>query len=352
MAGLEGLRNNRDFLSALADAPDIHRIVVVPRVMGNTADDVPCSFDHRTAGLGGVRAYAGVCTKVMLQERPSFVVCGHINLLPFAQPIAAFHRVPLAMLVFGIDVGSRPASLRDYWSHRSIISVTISQLTIDKMSSWSNTPKSCMVSLIPNGIDLKRFWPAREKPVQLLDRYQLHDKRILLTVARLVSRERYKGVNEVLELMPELLNQRPDIVYVVAGDGNDLQRLRTKAKSLDLGEQVVFTGRIPESEKLLHYQLADAFLMPGRGEGFGFVFLEAMACGIPVVASVLDGSREAVRYGALGQLCDPRDPSSILSAILTALGKGRGGRPSGLEYFDMSNFRRRVHLFASAALSN
>jgi glycosyltransferase involved in cell wall biosynthesis len=106
---------------------------------------------------------------------------------------------------------------------------------------------------------------------------------------------------------------------------------------------VVFTGRVSESEKQDLYRLADVFAMPGRGEGFGFVFLEALACGVPVVASKLDGSREAVRDGMLGELCDPRDPSSLFDAIQAALAKPRGIVPEGLSYFDFPSFERRVH---------
>ena len=78
------------------------------------------------------------------------------------------------------------------------------------------------------------------------------------------------------------------------------QRLERKAASLGLKGNVVFAGRVSEAEKADHYRLADVFVMPGRQEGFGFVFLEAMACGIPVVASSVDGSREAVLNGELG----------------------------------------------------
>jgi glycosyltransferase involved in cell wall biosynthesis len=86
----------------------------------------------------------------------------------------------------------------------------------------------------------------------------------------------------------------------------DRRCLQEKARSLGVHGRVVFAGYVPESEKADHYRLADAYVMPGRGEGFGIVYLEALACGVPVVASEVDGSREAVREGALGILVDPR----------------------------------------------
>ena len=99
----------------------------------------------------------------------------------------------------------------------------------------------------------------------------------------------------------------PNIAYLIVGDGDDRQRLEAKARSRGIDDRVVFAGFIPEAEKADHYRLADAFVMPGRGEGFGFVFLEALACGIPVVGSRLDGSREALAPGGVG---DPGGPGS------------------------------------------
>jgi glycosyltransferase involved in cell wall biosynthesis len=87
--------------------------------------------------------------------------------------------------------------------------------------------------------------------------------------------------------------------------------------------------------------------MPSRGEGFGFVLLEAMACGVPTVASRLDGGREAVRDGMLGVLVDPCDLEDVKRGIREALRRGRGEPPSGLDFFSFDNFasraRRLVH---------
>jgi phosphatidylinositol alpha-1,6-mannosyltransferase len=113
----------------------------------------------------------------------------------------------------------------------------------------------------------------------------------------------------------------PNIAYLIVGDGTDHHRLEEKARSLGVHERVVFAGYIPEREKADHYRLADAYVMPGRGEGFGIVYLEALACGVPVVASKLDGSREAVRDGALGILVDPNDAEGIKRGILEALAR-------------------------------
>ena len=173
-----------------------------------------------------------------------------------------------------------------------------------------------------------------------MQRYGLAGKRVLLTVGRLDSRERYKGFDEVMEVLPGL---PADVVYLVAGGGNDAIGLRDRAAALGLGDRVNFTGLFPEEEKPDLYALADAYVMPSRGEGFGFVVLEALASGLPVVASKQDGTREAVRDGELGLLVDPANPSEIAQAIREALARGERHIAPGLDYFSFENFTRRTN---------
>src|SRR5262249_1572191 len=109
---------------------------------------------------------------------------------------------------------------------------------------------------------------------------------------------------------------------------------------------------IPESEKADHFRLADVYIMASRGEGFGFVLLEAMACGVPVVASKLDGGREAVRDGQLGILVDPLDGRDVRDAILEALTRPRGVVPGGLDHFSLSNFEARAHALIGRVLAD
>jgi glycosyltransferase involved in cell wall biosynthesis len=163
-----------------------------------------------------------------------------------------------------------------------------------------------------------------------------------MTLGRLAEVERYKGFDEVIEVMPDLLEEAPDLAYVIAGKGSDMERLKQKAHALGLAGHVVFTGYVAEEEKAALYRLADVYIMASRGEGFGFVILEALATGIPTIASTLDGGREALRDGMLGQLVDPAKPEEIKSAIRHAL-KMDKEVPPGLAYFAYPNFQQRLH---------
>ena len=177
----------------------------------------------------------------------------------------------------------------------------------------------------------------------LVSRWCLEGRRVLLTVGRMDAAEQAKGFDEILDALPALLKQMPDIAYLAVGDGSDRPRLQEKAVKLGLGNNVFFPGYVDESEKLEYYRLADVFVMPSRLEGFGYVFLEALAVGVPVIASKVDGSREAIRNGAWGQLVDPAQPAELIAAIREALANPFVPNRAELEYFSTTAFERRCH---------
>ena len=252
-----------------------------------------------------------------------------------------FH-VPVILEIYGIDAWQPPVGRRvtaqAVGAADAVIS--ISSFTRDRFFSWASLPEK-ICTLLPNAIHLERYG-AGERSEQLLQRYSLAGKKVLLTLGRLVSRDRAKGFDEVLELLPELQKDVPDICYVIAGEGPYRKSLEDKVRFLQLEEYVRFTGMVKEEEKADLFRLADVYVMPSRGEGFGFVFLEAMACGIPVIASKNDGSRDAVRNGALGLLVDPDNPEEIKRAILRSFELPRG-IPGGLEYFSFASFAGKLH---------
>jgi glycosyltransferase involved in cell wall biosynthesis len=218
--------------------------------------------------------------------------------------------------------------------------IAVSAFTRERFLAWTGLPAE-RGQVLPNCIQAEAYGPGPRQR-DLIERYGLEGRRVLLTLGRLSAEERYKGVDEVLEVLPDLAAKSPDLSYLIVGDGTDRGRLMEKARELGVGGRVVFAGRIAEQEKADHYRLADAFVMPGFGEGFGIVYLEAMACGVPVVASKADASREAVRDGALGVVVDPTDRDELKAGILSALNQPNGKTPAGLDYFSFENFQARL----------
>lgn len=332
---------NRDVIEALVDSPDIGRVIAVPRVESGAVQPLPDRLVWDRTGLGGARAWLkAVYRQLDANRRIDLVYCAHINLAPVAWAIARLRRVPWVLAIYGIDAWPQNASTRNrFFARRADRVVSISQVTLDRFRSWCPVPlERC--ALLPNAIRSDQFGIAPRR-ADLVDRYGLAGCKVVMTFGRLNSTERYKGFDEIIAAMPEMLAVRPELRYVIAGSGDDRDRLEAKAKALGVGHAVIFTGMIDESEKADIYRLADVFALPSRGEGFGFVLLEAMACGIPVIASTLDGGREAVRDGALGATVHPDDRPALIAAILTAIDAPLT-IPAGLAHFEFPAFADRV----------
>ena len=127
--------------------------------------------------------------------------------------------------------------------------------------------------------------------------------------------------------------------------------MERKVDDLGLRDRVVFAGFVPEEQKPDYYRLADAYVMPSRGEGFGIVFLEALACGLPVMGSIADGGREALLNGALGCLVDPSNPVDIVRGVLETITRGKGPVQDGLSYYSREAFMRRTKVIVREALA-
>jgi phosphatidylinositol alpha-1,6-mannosyltransferase len=156
-----------------------------------------------------------------------------------------------------------------------------------------------------------------------LEQYGLQGKRILLTVSRISRYDRYKGHHRVFAVMPDLLREYPDLVYVIAGDGDGREQLRQLAVEQGIADSVRFVGRVCEAQLPDLYRTADVFVMPSTEEGFGIVFLEAMRSGIPTIGGNGNGTMDPLRDGAAGHAVSCDNRLELLDAIRSALEKPR-----------------------------
>jgi glycosyltransferase involved in cell wall biosynthesis len=343
---------NRDLLAALCSFPACTRVAALPRHLPNPPTAMPRKLVYVEAAAGGKLRYLASAIRALRDDRSyDLVICGHIHLLPLAWLASRYLGVPLILFIYGIDAWQPTRSLlANALARRARWVVSISNVTAQKFRAWAGSAAQ-PVELLPNAIHAEWYGPGAKSPA-LLERYRLEGRAVLMTLGRLVSAERYKGFDEVLEALPELLDARPDVAYLIVGDGSDRSRLERKAGALGVAGRVVFAGSVPESEKAEHYRLADAFVMASHGEGFGFALLEALACGVPAVASKLDGGREALRGGQLGLLVDPANRSELKQALLDALRQPGGVVPAGLEHFSYRNFEARAHALLGRVLAH
>ena len=151
----------------------------------------------------------------------------------------------------------------------------------------------------------------------MISKYGLSGKRILLSVARLVER---KGIDKVLESLPRLYEKFKDIMYVIVGDGPDINRLAKIVDDLKIHNLVRFVGSVSEEDKSKFYAIAEVLALPSRQigsdvEGFGMAYLEANLFGLPVVGGRSGGVPEAVIDKQTGLLVNPEDANDIYQAI-------------------------------------
>ncbi len=332
----------RDVVSAIASYPETRSITVVPRVIARDPEPLPRGVTYLAGAAGSrLRFVVTVLRAAVRRPRLDWIVCGHINLLSLAQTAAALSGARVILLTYGLEVWEPKGRITHELIGRTFAIVSISTFTLDKIRQWASLPTTRSF-LVPNAIDLSRYTPG-DKDRALLSRWSLAGRRVLLTVGRMDAREQAKGFDEILEVMPRLAAEFPDIAYVAVGDGSDRERLEAKARALGLSDRSIFPGYVSESEKLEYYRIADVFVMPSRLEGFGYVFLEALAAGVPVIASKVDGSREAVRNGDWGLLVDPANPDELVAAIRSALTRPVVPDRRELEHFSWQCFERRFH---------
>ncbi len=332
---------NRDLLRALSGMPRCRGLTAFPRLMPNPHGPLPAGLTYDVSGLGGKFQYVwGIFRHILAHHHYGLIVCGHINLVPFAWLLSKLTHAPWLYIVHGIDAWQPTQS----WITNRLIGaadrvISVSDVTRRRLMAWSGLSLE-RIAILPNSIDLAEFAP-RPRRADLARQYGIEGKKVIMTLGRLSGKERYKGFDEVIEVMPDVLKDEPLSVYLIVGDGDDRARLEEKAAQLGLTDRVIFAGFVSEEEKADCYALADAYVMPSHGEGFGIVLLEAMACGVPTVGSKIDGGREALIGGQLGNLVDPGNLQEIRAATLAALRHTRM-RPPGLEYFSYENFTRRA----------
>lgn len=339
---------NRDLLGAIAAMPECAEVVAVPRHVPEEPYDIPGRIKFVLDSTGGKGRFVRAAVREALSGPFDLVIAGHINLSPLAVAVAAVKRSRSILVIHGIDAWTRHRNPLVRSSLRYVGTVVgVSRVTLNRFARWSGVAPD-RSQLLPNCVDLRKFSPG-PRPKGLAQELEIFDRTVIMTLGRLASNERCKGFDEVLEALPELSREIPDVIYLICGDGPDRARLEAKAVNLGIRDRVRFAGFVDESRKADYYRLADAYVMPSQGEGFGIVFLEAMASGLPALGSTKDGGREALMDGALGELVDPEDATAVREGILRVLSRDKRVLP-GLAQFSADAFRTRAGEIARAAI--
>jgi len=222
--------------------------------------------------------------------------------------------------------------------------ICVSRATRQECVDRGISPEKCRV--IPNGISPNAAYIEKAKPeLRLLLEKQLGqglgDKKLLVSVGRLVKR---KGVLWFVKNVMTCLDS--GYLYIVAGNGPEYPAIQDAIRRLKLEDRVLMTGRVTDATRNLLYNAADVFIMPnitvpGDVEGFGIAIIEAGSCGLPVVASDIQGIRDAVIDGVTGYRVREGDAEGFLEKIRTMDLDRKTVRSAVVEYFDWDKIYRR-----------
>jgi glycosyltransferase involved in cell wall biosynthesis len=262
------------------------------------------------------------------QKRPDLIIATHLNFTVAAYWLKRLTGIPYWTVAHGIEAWNiQNPAIKTALHHADLI-LAVSSYTRDRLLAEQNLNPS-KISLLPNTFDANRFKPS-EKPAYLLKQHDLKPKQpVILTVARLANIERYKGYDQVLKALPKIRQTIPDIRYIIVGKGSDRSRIEQLIEQLSLQDCVTLAGFVPDEQLCDYYNLCDVFAMPSKREGFGIVYLEALACGKPVLAGNQDGAIDALCHGKLGSLINPDDVEEIAQTIIQIL---QGTYPNNLMY--------------------
>jgi phosphatidylinositol alpha-1,6-mannosyltransferase len=286
-----------------------------------TTAAAPREYTETTAGVsrvprppvgGSISALAALNGAALLKAaryRPDVVLSSHIIGSPAARSIRRMLGVPYVQYVHGQEIVARPG-LAAFAMRRAAAVVAVSTFT-ERLALDRGAPPT-RLRRIPPGVDLPTATPRPRA-----------DRPTIVTVARLT--ERYKGHDVLIRALPVIREVVPNVQWVVVGDGPERASYETEVHARGLDGSVTFLGVVDDRERDAWLDRGHVFAMPSRlsddggGEGFGIVYLEAGAHGLPVIAGDVAGARDAVIDGETGRLVDPTDHHKVAEAAIELL---------------------------------
>lgn len=256
----------------------------------------------------------GVLASIRRRKVPLVYTCHSLSFEEYVSRSSS-PKNPIKWLLYHVQISARKSAEKSVMQGSDCI-VALSEYTSEKLQRTYGLAPS-KVSVIPGGVDLRRFRPSKEKK-QIRALVGLPENKIILfTVRNLIPR---MGLENLLAAFAIVLNGRRDLLLLIGGEGLLERVLKEQVSRYCLEEYVRFAGYIPDEDLPYFYQMADLFILPTTElEGFGLVTVEALASGLPVLATPVGGTREILAKLGSDYLFDDSSPQSVADGILNAL---------------------------------
>ncbi len=352
-------RFNKCFLKALSDLDE----------KGITESHAHSAYDEHSdgkyyqekkyEGFRGRKA-AFVIKSIFAARKFDVIVLGHINMSVIGLVIKKLYPAKKLILVtHGIDVWRQLPTSKKRMLQLADTILSVSSFTKSKLLELHGV-KADKIKIFPNTVDpFFSMPPSVDKTEALNKRYGIDtDDFVIYTLTRLSASELFKGYDKVIEAVGALVKEYPRVKYIIAGkyDETEKKRIDGLIAQYNLQGHVVIAGFIDERELVAHYSMADVYIMPSKKEGFGIVFIEALVCGVPVIAGNADGSVDALLNGELGTLVNPDSVSEIKAALIMHIKhKYRlneqerwDARQKTIENFSFERYRQRLENLVAA----
>lgn len=300
-----GARGMECRLLSLNDSPELHRMSVGGKEFVFTG----CERVKTRLVVSALRA---------ARRKAKLIVAAHPNLAPVAQGARlAAPRMKTVICTHGIEVWEPLPGLRRFALQKSSLVLAPSKYTADHVASDQNVPRE-RIRVLPWGLD-----PAFEAQAIAASRMSLPGEfpkgRVILTVGRWLTNERYKGMDTLITALPRLLTRWPELELAMAGQGDDRDWLEDLAEKNGVRRHVHFLMDLSYAQLAACYAACEIFALPSRGEGFGMVYLEAMSYGKPVIGGAHGGAPEVIEDGVTGYLVPHGDAVHLATSIETLL---------------------------------
>ncbi|HYK39579.1 MAG TPA: glycosyltransferase family 4 protein [Candidatus Eremiobacteraceae bacterium] len=329
-----GSRGMECRLLSLNDSPELHRM---------TANGREFIFTGCDRGKGRFVAAALKAAR----RKAKLVLAGHPNLAPVAGLMKfVAPRMKSIICTHGVEVWEPLPRMRRRALQKANVVLAPSQYTADHVRTDQGV-QAARMKVLPWPLD-----PQFEALVTGSAKAGIPEGfpqgRVILTVGRWLGSERYKGMDTLITALPKLLPRWPELQLVAVGEGDDRDWLEDMAEENGVRMHVHFLSGLGYAQLAACYSACEMFALPSRGEGFGLVYLEAMACGKPVIGGAHGGAPEVIEDGKTGYLVQHGDTVQLATSIETLLANPEMGREMGKRGKERVEHEFRFNIFAKS----